>query len=208
MEIEYRGANCVVIRDKKFLIVVDPTSSISVKESKKADAVIIATQEKFAPSELEANNFVINMPGEYEHKDVSVVGVAAPARLDSDENNKNAVIYTIHAGDARIAIIGHVNVPIADDIIEKIDMVDILVVPVGGNGYTLDYKDAAAIVKQVTPKVVIPTHYDDGRTKYEVAQDSVDAFLKELSSNHEKQKSLKVKNLPENLTIVELEPTV
>jgi L-ascorbate metabolism protein UlaG (beta-lactamase superfamily) len=59
-------------------------------------------------------------------------------------------------------------------------MVDILVVPVGNSGYTLDAVGALKIIKQIEPKVVIPTHYSDKAIKYEVPQVELADALKNL----------------------------
>ncbi|MDR0957028.1 MAG: MBL fold metallo-hydrolase [Candidatus Nomurabacteria bacterium] len=206
MEIEYKGANCVVIKDKKVLIVVDPTENVSVKETQNPDAVILATQDKFAPSKTPA--FVIDMPGEYEHKDVSVRGIPVHTHIDKD--GKNSTIYRVEAGEIRLAIIGHTDAPLSDDDLENIGIVDIVILPVGGGGYTLDSRDAATIVRQIAPKIAIPTHYADDKITYDVPQDDVELFVKEMGGIYEKMPSLKIKssgNLPEVLTIYELTRT-
>jgi L-ascorbate metabolism protein UlaG (beta-lactamase superfamily) len=207
MEIEYRGANCVVIKDKKILLVVDPTNNMSVKEAKNPDAVILATQESFTPKIDDLQNFIIDMPGEYERNDVSVRGIPVRAHLGADEQAKNATMYAIETDNTRIAIIGHTVAPLSDDDLESLGVVDVMVIPVGGGGYTLDARDAATIVRQISPKVVIPTHYADSHIKYEVPQESIDAFVKELAGAHEKMSTFKVKGLPEALTIYELART-
>jgi len=222
MEIDYRGANCVVIKNKKILIVVDPTTNVSVKEANNSDAVILATQEKFAQellskqgevgkdAEKDAKNFVIDMPGEYERNDVTVKGVAARAHLDADEKAQNATMYAVEADDIRIAIIGHTVAPLTDDDLENLGMVDIVIIPVGGGGYTLDSRDATTIARQIAPKIVIPTHYADAHVRYEVPQEPVDEFIKEMGGAHEKVTALKLKSendLPDGLTVVELART-
>lgn len=211
MEIDYRGANCVVIKDKNALIVVDPTANAQAKEAQNPEAVILATQPAFAPAEGEAQGFVIDMPGEYEHRDVSVRGIAVPAHLAEDEHAQDAVMYRIETMGVAIAIIGHTVAPLTDDDLEMLGQIDIAVVPVGGGGYTLDAQDAATIVRQISPGVVIPTHYDDGQTKYEVPQESLAALEKEMgNSNIEKQTVYKLKtgaSLPANMTTYELSRT-
>ena len=195
MEIDYRGANCVVIKDKNALIVVDPTANAQAKEAQNPEAVILATQPAFAPAEGEAKGFVIDMPGEYEHRDVSVRGIAVPAHLAEDEHAQDAVMYRIETMGVAIAIIGHTVAPLTDDDLEMLGQIDIAVVPVGGGGYS----------------VVIPTHYDDGQTKYEVPQESLAALKKEMgNSNIEKQTVYKLKteaSLPANMTTYELNRT-
>ena len=210
MELEYRGANCVVIKDKKILIVVDPTSNLSVKEANNPDAIILATQENLVPSEQDAKNFVINMPGEYEHNDISVRGIPVQSHIGANEVSENATMYRLEFDEIRIAVIGHTVAPLNNDDLENLGMIDIVVIPVGGNGYTLDARDAATIVRQISPKVVVPTHFADPHVKYEVQQESVDEFIKEMGGVHEKTTSLKIKNvtnLLEVLTVYELART-
>ena len=194
MQIEYKGANCVVIRDKNALIIVDPTKNASVKDLQNPEAVVLATQPNFAPAEDAVKSFIIDMPGEYEHKDVSVRGIAVPAHLAADEKAKDAVMYRIETMGVSIAVIGHTVAPLDDDDLETLGKIDIVIIPVGGNGYTLDADDAGAIIKQLSPSVVIPTHYDDGQTKYEVPQDDLVAFEKEMGGdNIERQTIYKMK---------------
>lgn len=211
MEIDYKGANCVVIKLKNATIVTDPTPNVNVKkELNDPTAVVLATQTDFAPAEDSVKSFIIDMPGEYEHKDISVRGIPVKAHLASDESAQDATIYSIHADGLRIAVFGHTVAPIEDDDLEELGLIDIAIIPVGGNGYTLDARDAAAIVRKINPapKIVIPTHYNDGVTKYEVTQDGLADFEKEWGGNVEKQTVLKLKDvskLPgDKTTVVEL----
>ncbi len=202
MEIEYKGANCVVIKTKKATVVVDPTSNVSAREADSKDAVILATQEEFVPAKTAG--FIVDMPGEYEIGDVSLRGIAAKKHIDPD--GKNATMYRMEFGGVRFAIVGHTDAPISDDDLESIGVVDIAIIPVGGGGYTLDSRDAATIARQLSPKAVIPTHFADKAIKYEVPQDEVDTFIKEMGGVHEKMSSFKIKNgsLPETLTVCEI----
>lgn len=203
MEIEYRGANCVVINDNKTTIVVDPTSNVSVKEKDNSESVILTTMAEL--SNLQTKAFLIDMPGEYEHNDISVKGI--PTHRHTDESGEKSTMYRIEIDGIRIAIIGHTDAPINDDDLENLGIVDVVVIPVGGGGYTLDARDAASIVRQISPKIVVPTHYDDGRTKYDVPQDKIDGFIKEVGSSLEKAAVLKIKSqasIPEHLTVYEL----
>jgi L-ascorbate metabolism protein UlaG (beta-lactamase superfamily) len=203
MEFDYRGANCVIIKDKNITMIVDP-GDLKPKELNDQQAVILATQPKFVPKD-KFDGFIVDMPGEYEHADTSVKGIPVPAHLDPD--GERATLYAVTMDGVRIAVVGHTNSPIEDDDLENLGVVDIAIVPVGGGGYTLDARDAAAIVRQLDPKVVIPTHFADSHVKYEVPQDAVELFLKEMGGNHEKVSAYKIKsaaNLPENLTVVEI----
>ena len=61
---------------------------------------------------------------------------------------------------------------------------DIALVPIGGH-YTMDYKDAAAVVNAIKPEVAIPTHYgsivgstEDGNKFTELVDDSIKVEIK------------------------------
>lgn len=203
MDIDYRGANCVVIKSKNGVIITDPTENVGkIKELSGDSATVIASQDGFAPSDA---SFVINMPGEYERNNISILGI--PVQRHIDPEGKSSTMYRIVIDGVRIAVIGHVASPLSDEDLESFGMVDIAIVPVGGGGYTLDARDAAAIVRQLDPKIVIPTHYSDASIKYEVPQEKLEEFIKELAGiAHDKVDNLKIKNgqLSPIMTIYEL----
>lgn len=202
MEIQYYGANCVKITTKKTDVMTDVKSNITTLGAnyKKAH-IILATQPDFVPDDSPADSFVISSPGEYEFADLSIKGLAARSSMDLDEKN-SATIYRLNSSDIKLLILGHVSNPLSEEQLESIGVVDILVVPIGGNGYTLDAVQAAAMVRSVEPKLVIPVHHKEDGLKYEVPQAELELFVKELGATlAEATAKLKIKALPEQLTI-------
>ncbi len=204
-EIEYKGGNCVVFSTKKTTLIADPRLSVvGLKDVKTNDEIEIATESRFVVDNSEAR-VIIQAPGEYEVGDFFIRATAAIRHLDMETDGKMSTIYHIDTGDIRIGLIGNVKNRLDDDQLETIGVVDILVIPVGGGGYTLDATNAAAIVRQVEPKVVIPVHYSDSGLQYEVAQDSLEVFTKELGAPVEQVDKFKLKgvaSLPQLLTVV------
>jgi L-ascorbate metabolism protein UlaG (beta-lactamase superfamily) len=179
VEVSYYGANCIRINTKKASIVVDDNlSSIGVKAITKPTDISLRTS-KLLPKQDNVR-FSAEMPGEYEIAGVVIHGVGARSHMD-EEGKKTAVIYTIEAEDIRVAVVGHVFPELSDDQLEQIGMVDVVFVPVGGNGYTLDGVGALKIVKQLEPKLVFPTHYHDKQLKYDVPQQELTEGLKGLA---------------------------
>jgi len=203
MDIDYRGANCVVLKTKGGIIVSDPTNNVGkVKEVVDAAATVLVTQDSFVPKDA---NFVISMPGEYEHNNISTLGVPV-CRYGSSQGKENTM-YRVVVEGVRIAILGHAAQPLSDDDLESLGIIDIAIVPIGGGGYTLDAREAAAVVRQFDPKIVIPTHYSGDGTEYDTPQGKIDDFTKELPGvAREKVDVLKIKNnqLPSVMTIYEL----
>lgn len=193
MEIEYKGANCVVIKTKTDVVVVDPTSNVGVKDFG-TGSIVLWTDETFE-SGVQQSGFTIDMPGEFEHGGVSVRGIMAKRRIDQE--GKKSVIYKLDLAGIRLAVLGHIETPLDEKTLETIGVVDVLITPVGGGGYTLDGKDATEVIRQVSPRIVAPTHFNDG-TSYEVPQESLDIFEKEFAGAVEdKGLSFKIKNIEE-----------
>jgi L-ascorbate metabolism protein UlaG (beta-lactamase superfamily) len=179
MELFYYGANCIRINTKKANIVVDDNlAKLGLKNiTKDGDLNLRTSKDIPAPK---AAKFTAESPGEYEVSGVIIHGVAARAHMD-EEGKSSAVIYTIEADDIRVAVLGHIYPELSEDQLEQIGMIDIAIVPVGGNGYTTDGVGALKTIKALEPKIVIPTHYADKELKYEVPQQELAEALKGLA---------------------------
>lgn len=210
MEIEYKGGNGVFIKVGATMVAVDPNlSTIGLSNPKIENVIQLATEPRFCIANG-GEKLTINGPGEYEVSGVAVKGIPAHRHLDGD-NSFGSTIYSVVAAGFRIAILGNISPKLTEDQLESIGVVDIAIVPVGGNGYTLDAHDAILVTRQIDPRVVIPVHYADQDLNYEVPQDNIEGFLKELSANqHETVEKLKLKPgsaLPAGLTVFEVTRT-
>ena len=178
MELQYYGANCLRLSAKKAQIVVDDNlAKLGLKTITKPTDISLRTNQEL-PAHPDVA-FSAEMPGEYEIAGVVIHGIAARSHMD-EEGKKSAVIYTVQADDTKIAILGHIYPELSEDQLEAIGMVDVAIVPVGGNGYTLDGTGALSVIKQIEPKVVIPTHYSDRAIRYEVPQAELADAVKNL----------------------------
>ena len=204
-DIEYKGGNSVVIATKKSKLITDPKLSVvGLKDFEPKGMLSLATEARFDVPSADAL-LQIESPGEFELGDFSVKGIPAQRHLDSD--GMNSTMYRVEIGDVRIAILGNIDPKLSEDQLESIGVVDIVVIPVGGGGYTLDATSAAHLVRQIDAKVIIPVHYADSALTYEVPQDDFELFHKELGGEVENVDKLKVKStssLPPVLTLYKL----
>lgn len=206
-EVEYKGGNGVVISSKKASLVIDPKLSVvGLKDLPVKDAVELATEARFAVNSEDAR-LIIEGPGEYGIADFDIRGIAAQRHLDAETDPKASTIYRIECGDIRAAVLGNIYEKLNEDQLEEIGIIDVLIIPVGGGGYTLDATGAATIVRQIEPKAVIPVHYADPTLKYEVPQLDLETFTGELAVTAEETPKLKLKSaaaLPAALTVYKL----
>ena len=76
------------------------------------------------------------------------------------------VTYLVETGGVRTLIWGDNRPDPAPNFWESVGQVDILTLPVDGSQHILSYDQGNAIVEQLKPKVVIPTHYLNETTTY------------------------------------------
>lgn len=176
MDIQFYGANCLVLSNKQTRIVIDDTLGAMGGKSvtHPGDICVFTTP---GADRVDGAKITIDMAGEYEVNGVSIHGLQTRAHTD-EEKGRNATMYKIVAGEQKILVTGHVFPKFSETKLEDIGLVDVMCIPVGGNGYTLDAVGALQLVKQVEPKVVILTHYEDTSLKFPVPQQSLDEALK------------------------------
>jgi L-ascorbate metabolism protein UlaG (beta-lactamase superfamily) len=199
VDITYLGGGAVKVSGKSLTIICDPMAGDAAVAKLKADVVTWSTTEGLAKV---GEALVLDGPGEYEVKGAMITGV--PAQLHIDEDGKRCTVYSITVDGVNVVVTGNVAGKLDNKQVEALGHVDVLVVPVGGTGLTLDAEGAAAVVAQLEPGYVVPVHFDDGKTKYEMPQDNVEVFLKEMGVNPEAQSKLKVnaKEVPEETQVV------
>ena len=200
MDITYLSNGSIRISGKSASLVCDP-----VQGGKKSNADITLLTSTLLDSDA-AGGMLIDGPGEYEVKETLITGV--PVRLHVDEVGFMGVAYHINMDGITAVFLGNIDANLNNDQIEPLSGVDVLFVPVGGHGLTLDAEAASKIVTALEPKYVIPTHYNDGVSQYEMSQDGVDKFLAEMGVKVDPQTKLKVntRDLPVETTVVVLEP--
>jgi L-ascorbate metabolism protein UlaG (beta-lactamase superfamily) len=177
VELTYYGANCLRITTKIAQVIVDDNlKKLGLKPVTKPLDISLMTFKGIPEQDC---RFKVDMPGEYETSGVIIHGIAARAHMD-EEGKRTATIYTVEGDNTKVAIMGHIYPELSEDQLEEIGMVDILVVPVGNSGYTLDAVGALKLIKQIEPKVVIPTHYADEAIAYEVPQVELADAVKNL----------------------------
>lgn len=206
MEFQYFGGNCVRITTKDASIIVDDNlERLGGKSQVKKDDIVLHTAYD---KEHKSEGFItIDQPGEYEVSKISIQGISARSHMD-EEKIQSATIFKLTNSELRTVITGHIYPDLDEAQLEKIGIVDVLIIPVGGNGYTLDAVGALKVIKQIEPKIIIPVHYADSKLKYEVPQAHLEDILKNMSMEATETTTklkLKASDLPEVAQLIILE---
>ena len=188
-KIYWAGQSCFQIsvsnsRDHSADIVIDPYGEDTGKlPSMSADIVLVTHNHKDHNNVkgVKGTPFLVDGPGEYEVKGVFIQGI--PSFHDDKEGKEKGLntIYVVEAEDMRFCHLGDLGQKqLTDEQLEKIDSVDVLMIPVGGE-YTIDASAAQKIIGQIEPKIVIPMHYASPKSKEKL--EDVSKFLKTMGKN-------------------------
>ena len=188
VEIQYLGHSAFRIKGKSCVLVTDPYGAQAGKFPAGVTAnIVTVSHDHFDHNEVKSvagSPFVVNGPGEYEVGGVSIVGI--PTWHDDQEGAQRGenTAYVIEMDGLRLVHLGDLGHKLAQDQLEQMGAIDVVMIPVGGV-YTLDAKEAAGVVKQVDPWVVIPMHYQqavlDAGSFGQLS--GVDVFLKEMGKS-------------------------
>jgi L-ascorbate metabolism protein UlaG (beta-lactamase superfamily) len=198
MQIHYFGLSSFKIATREATIITDPFDKKSGLASPRGNADILILAEKNNPlysaiSGISGSPFIINDPGEYDVKGVTVTG------LPLKQGDRYVTVYLIESEDIKILNLGHImEFDMKEEDVEGLGGIDVLLLPVGGNG-VLDASAAAKVVNEIEPKIVIPSH----------ATGKLDTFVKEMGGKSETMDKLmlKKKDLAEDqIKLIILDP--
>jgi len=213
MDISYLGHSSFRIKAKDASLVTDPfdPKMVGLKYSGVEGDIVTISHHHADHDKLELVKDVkrvVDGPGEYEIMGISIIGL--PSFHDEKKGGVRGLntIYVIEADNFRLAHLGDLGHMLAQETIEDMGDIDILMIPVGGE-YTIGTKDAADIVREIQPKIVIPMHYQmPGLNKESFAKlAQVEPFLKEVGYIVERMPKLSIKkeDLGEEQKIIILE---
>jgi L-ascorbate metabolism protein UlaG (beta-lactamase superfamily) len=163
MDISWLGHACVRLRAGGTFVVMDPTSRETGYDMGRPTAEVVTISHNDPGHNnvrgLRGEPMVLEGPGEYEVQGVQVLGVACSlSPAGKGEISGRNVAFVIEAEELRVAHLGGLGTRLTAEQAEQLGTVDVLIVPVGGEP-VLDAGEAARLVRELEPRVVIPVHY-------------------------------------------------
>ncbi len=180
MIITHQGGESIKVQFSDTILAFNPISKSSKLKSQSfgSDIVLVtlnhpdmngienATRGDRAP-------FVVRGPGEYEIQGVFIRGFASKSTYGGKESINT--IYCVTIEDMNIVYLGAVDTTeVPPEIMESVDNVDIVFVPIGGGG-VLSASEAHKLALKFEPELIIPIHYEG----IEAEKDALKTFVKE-----------------------------
>ena len=160
MEITWHNNSCFTIKNKDTALVINPDS----KAGKLKGDFVLSSLGGGQTIAVEGATRVFEWPGEYEMKDVPVVGFQAWTQPKSaeDEHNKSekTILFRFQVDGIKICHLGELGHTLTSDMLKEIGDVDVLMIKVGKSS-NLEAKKASEIIEGIEPRIIIPMGDED-----------------------------------------------
>jgi hypothetical protein len=164
MIVSYHGLESFKVSQGDLVLALNPVSKESKLKSVNygADITLVSINHQDMngvgqTARGEKNPFVINGPGEYEVKGVVIKGLISESNYNGSPR-VNTIFYITLEG-MNLCYLGALSTnELSADTLEAIEEVDILFVPIGGDG-VLSPAEAYKLAVSLEPKIIIPMHY-------------------------------------------------
>ncbi len=197
MVITHHGGQCFKVTFGDLTLVFDPIAKKANLPSVRfgADIALVSRNHPDMNGTEEVafggkEPFVINGPGEYEKNGVTVQGFLTRSEYEIPKGTSGAVntVYSVKLEGMTLVFLGALSdTSLPLEAKEGIEEIDILFVPVGGDG-VLDPAEASKIATFLEPKVIIPMHWSGmGSEK------ALETFIKEQGGSEERVEKLTIK---------------
>ncbi|MCE5235642.1 MAG: MBL fold metallo-hydrolase [Clostridiaceae bacterium] len=163
MEVKWYGHSCFLLTGSSGVrVLMDPPDASTGYRIEPMPADIVTSSH----SHSDHNNFAlaqgapvrVTEAGVHEFDGATVTGI--PWWHDEEQGKKRGpnMLYVVELDGLRVLHAGDIGALPDEETLQKLGMIDVLLVPVGGF-YTIDYKLALELCNMLKPKVVIPMHY-------------------------------------------------
>jgi L-ascorbate metabolism protein UlaG (beta-lactamase superfamily) len=180
MEISWLGHSCFQLRGKNVTLITDPFSPQLEHSLGKINAPIVTISHNHPGHNftggVDGDPRIVRGPGEYEISDVLITGVASYHDNKHGQELGRNTIYVIHMDDLIVCHLGDLGHILQEEQLEEVADADVLLIPIGGQ-HTINAAQAAEVISQVEPHIVIPMHYSPSIGD---APNPLDKFCREM----------------------------
>jgi L-ascorbate metabolism protein UlaG (beta-lactamase superfamily) len=215
VDLNWLGHACFRLRGREVAILTDPYEGNDWGYPPLATTANVVTVSNSHPHHaglagIDGKPRVLKGPGEYEIGGALIWGVRTRARKGEDGQPLSAknTAFVIQLEELRVCHLGDLaDAPLSAAELDQLKDADVLLVPVGGN-CTINATQAAEVVAQIEPKLIVPMHYATDETRGHLPLDDIQRFCKELGASEATPRprlTISATSLPSEPTVVLLE---
>lgn len=175
MKIKWLGHACFLITaDNGLKIITDPYEASfrgiinygPVKES--PDVVTISHQhgDHNYTGDLQGNPEIIQGAGNHQARGIEFLGIPCYHDQVSGQQRGDNTIFCFTVDNIRVCHCGDLGHPLDDDTFKSLGHVDVILIPTGGPGATLELEEAIALWEKLQPGVIIPMHFRNEKCSF------------------------------------------
>ena len=204
------GHSALLIRGGGQSVLVNPFRAVGcakgLAEPRVNATVTLASSELPDEGARIGGGTYLSKPGSYRVGGLNLEGFSAPHDRMGGRRFGNATIWRWQQGGLNFAHLGGTAAPLSGEDRVLLGRPDVLIIGVGGGGKVYNGDEAAAVVKQLNPRRVIPVQYVKGAAPSGCDQGGVQPFLDAMSGTQVRQVGPSL-SLPGNLgdsTVIEV----
>jgi L-ascorbate metabolism protein UlaG (beta-lactamase superfamily) len=179
------GHSALLIQGGGATVLVNPFKAVGcaagLAEPRVSANVILASSRLPDEGAPVASGRMLVTPGSYRVAGLKFDGVAIPHDRIGGRRFGQATLWRWKQGGLEIAHLGGTASALRPEDRVLIGRPDVLIIGVGGGAKVYDGAEAAAVVRELQPRRVIPVQYVSGRTPANCDQGGVEPFLQAMA---------------------------
>jgi len=185
------GHSALLIQGGGAKVLVNPFKAVAcasgLTEPRVSANVILASSLLLDEGAPVAKGKFLSQPGSYRLAGLKIEGISAPHDRFGGRRFGQATLWRWNQGGLSFAHLGGTAAQLSPEDRVLLGKPDVLILGVGGGAKVYDGAEAAAVVRELAPKRVIPVQYVSGKTPANCDQSSVEPFLEAMKGTSVKR---------------------
>lgn len=185
------GHSALLIQGGGAKVLINPFKAVAcaagLTEPKVNANVILASSLLLDEGAPVASGKFLSQPGSYRLAGLKIEGISAPHDRFGGRRFGQSTLWRWSQGGLTFAHLGGTAAKLSPEDRVLLGNPDVLIVGVGGGAKVYDGVEAAAVVRELAPKRVIPVQYVSGKTPANCDQSSVEPFLEAMKGTSVKR---------------------
>ena len=196
------GHSALLIQGGGATVLLNPFRAVGcaagLAEPRVSANVVLASSQLLDEGAPVASGRLLTSPGSYRIAGLRIEGVAAPHDRFGGRRFGQSTLWRWKQGGLEIAHLGGTAAQLTAEDRVLLGNPDVLIIGVGGGAKVYDGSEAAAVVRQLSPKRVIPVQYVSGKKPANCDLSNLEPFLQAMGGTPVKRVG-RVLSLPAKL---------